>query len=181
MADSIRTQLGLTQERMADWLGMSRVSVTLAEQGHRSLPHSAALQEGRLSFARLGRVLDATGQTRPAPPPLPPPAPDPEPLLARLDYCQHHLRNLRYKLKLMQARAAPYEARLKALPALRAWTGPIRNPALEESWLALFEAEAVSTLLDDCGTGPQKLLTARIAGLEREAEVLGELGEEGHQ
>ena len=175
MAATIRTQFGITQERMADWLGMSRVSVTLAEQGQRSLPHSAALQEGRLTFARLGRVLDASGQTQPAPPPLPAPAPDPQPLLARLDYCQHHLRNLRYRLKLMQARAVPFEARLKALPALRAWTGPIRDPALEESWLALFEGEAQSGLLYDCGAGPQKLLAARIAGLEREAQVLGEL------
>ncbi|RYU82426.1 hypothetical protein [Hymenobacter persicinus] len=163
---------------MASWLGLGRVSVTLAEQGHRSLPHSAALQEARLTFASLGRVLDAAGQTQPAPPPLPPPTPDPEPLLARLDYCQHHLRNLRYKLKLMQTRAVPFEARLKALPALRAWTGPVRNPALEENWLALFEAEAQSGLLDDCGAGPQKLLEARIAGLEREAEVLGKLVEQ---
>ncbi|MBC8085469.1 MAG: hypothetical protein H7Z21_19895, partial [Hymenobacter sp.] len=41
-------------------------------------------------------------------------------------------------------------------------------------WLALFEAEAVSGLSDECGAGPQRLLEARIAGLEREAELLAE-------
>lgn len=37
------------------------------------------------------------------------------------------------------------------------------------------EGEAETALLYDCGKGPQKLLEARIAGLEREAEVLREL------
>ncbi|TGE15426.1 hypothetical protein [Hymenobacter elongatus] len=59
--------------------------------------------------------------------------------------------------------------------ARRAWTGPVANPAREENGLALFEGEAVGGLLYDCGTGPQKPLEARIAGLEREAAVLQEL------
>jgi hypothetical protein len=51
----------------------------------------------------------------------------------------------------------------------------VKNPAREAGWLALFEGEAVDGLRDDCGAGPQRLLVARLAGLEREAELLEEL------
>ncbi|WP_345050444.1 hypothetical protein [Hymenobacter glaciei] len=58
------------------------------------------------------------------------------------------------------------------LPALRAYAGQVTNPARETAWLGLLEAEAVDGLRDRCGAGPQGLLAARIAGLEREAELL---------
>ncbi|TGE29079.1 hypothetical protein [Hymenobacter metallicola] len=174
MADSIRTHLGFTQEMLAGWLGVSRVSVALAEQGHPHLPYGAGLQMARLVLATQGLVYNPEGNT-PAPPALPLPAPDLDPLVARLDYCQHRSRNLRRALERLRAQAAPLEARLATLPALRTWTGAVRNPSLEESWLALIEHEASSGLRYDCGQGPHKLLEARIAGLEREAQVLREL------
>jgi DNA-binding XRE family transcriptional regulator len=177
MADDIRRKLGLTQEMMAGWLGISRISVALAEGVHRPMPMSTAVQAARLALATYGQVYGPAGN-RPAPPPLPPPTPESAPLAARLNYCQHHSRNLHRALNRLRARAAPLEARLATLPALRAWTGPVRNPELEESWLALIEHEAITGLKYDCGAGPQKLLEARIAGLEREAEVLRELLEE---
>ncbi|UOQ70328.1 hypothetical protein [Hymenobacter cellulosilyticus] len=177
MADEIRAKLGLSQEMMGSWLGISRNSVALAEGVHRSWPLGTASQLIRLTLATLGLVYDPAGN-RPAPPPLPPPAPDPAPIQARLAYCRHHAGRLRYELAQLQLKAAPHEARLAALPALRAFTGPVKNPAHEENWLALIEGEAEIALLYECGTGPQKLLEARIAGLEREAEVLRELLEE---
>ena len=82
---------------------------------------------------------------------------------------------MRYELEDMRRRAPMYEARLVALPALRRWNGPVRNLQLEQSWLALFEDEAVAALRYECGAGPQRLLEARIAGLEREAELLEEM------
>ncbi|TGE24884.1 XRE family transcriptional regulator [Hymenobacter aquaticus] len=174
MADEIRQKLGLTQELMSSWLGVSRVRVAQAESGQRSLPLGRAVQLVRLTLATLGLVYDPAGN-RPAPPPLPAPAPDPEPLQSRLAHCAHHAGRLRYELEQLRLKAAPYEARLAALPALRAYTGPVKDAAREANWLALLEVEAETALLYDCGAGPQKLLEARIAGLEREAEVLREL------
>jgi hypothetical protein len=58
--------------------------------------------------------------------------------------------------------------------ALRAWPGPVSDAALEASWLALFEGEAVAALRDTGGAGPQRLLEVRIAGLELEAQLLAE-------
>ncbi|WP_211289905.1 hypothetical protein [Hymenobacter chitinivorans] len=144
---------------------------------HRSWPLGTAGQLIRLTLATLGLVYDPAGN-RPAPPPLPLPPPEPEPLQSRLAYCEHHAGRLCYELNQLRLKAAPYEARLAALPALRAFTGPVKHPAREENWLALLESETETALLYDCGRGPQKLLEARIAGLEREAEVLRELVEE---
>ncbi|UOQ51037.1 hypothetical protein [Hymenobacter cellulosivorans] len=171
MADEIREKLGLSQDMLGNWLGISRNSVALAEGLHRAWPLGTAVQLIRLTLATIGLVYDPAGN-RPAPPPLPAPPPDHEPLQARLTYCQHHASRLRYELADLRLKAAPYEARLAALPALRAFPEPVKNPAHEENWLALLETEAETALLYDCGAGPQKLLEARIAGLEREAEVL---------
>jgi len=178
MAALVRTLLGLTQERLAQWLGVARATVALAERGHQPLPPATYVQDARLRLAHRGLVYVEGGDPLPAPPPLPAPIPDQGPPETRLKYCQHQIHNLRYTLELMQERARPFEARLKAMPALRAWTGPVSHPVLEENWLAQFEAEATTALLDDCGKGPQKMLQARIAGLEREAEVLQELVDE---
>jgi transcriptional regulator with XRE-family HTH domain len=174
MADSTRDLLGLSQERLADWLGIERGMLALVEVGRRSWPSGAGLQNLRLVQASRGLVLGMMGSSEPAPPPLPVPTPGAEPLEQRLDYCRYHLTRLGRELAQLRRKAAQYKARLVALPALRAWTGPVRNPEFEAKWLALFEQEAVAGLLNDCGKGPQRLLEARIAGLEREAELLAE-------
>ena len=169
-----RTYFGLTQERMASWLGVARASLALAERAHQALTAGAtpALQQARLVLAQLGYVYDGHGGRTLAPAPLPPPPAEREPLVRRLDTCQHQAGRLRHELADLRRRAAPYEARLAALPALRAWTGPVRDAKHEENWLALFEREAEQALRFDCGAGPQRLLEARIAGLDYEAELL---------
>lgn len=175
MADHTREHFNITQERLAWWLGVNRTTLALSETGQRNMPSSFRLQAARLHEAARGQALTAEGALAAAPPPLPPPAPDAAPLTARLRHCRHLIRNQQYTLERMRERAAPYEARLAALPALRAWTGPVPHPTQEENWLALFEAEAVEALGNDCGAGPRRLLEARIAGLEREAELLEEI------
>ena len=175
MSDSVRDYFGLTQERLASWLGVNRTTLAMAETGRRSLPLGVGLQQSRLEFAKLNLVYDGEGHTAPAPPPLPPPASEAAPLAYRLEDCRYHMYTLNRQLTAMRKRAAQFEARLAALPGLRAWTQPVKNPAREAGWLALFEGEAVDGLRDDCGAGPQLLLAARIAGLEREAELLAEV------
>lgn len=176
MDDLTRKRLGLSQELLASWLGVTRAVLAQVETGRRSLPLGKMLQDLRLDLAAQGLVLSPPGAPdpapQPAPPPLPVPAPPRPPLQDRLAYCRYHIGRLRYELGQLQTKAARHEARLKALPALRAYRGPVPNPAREENWLALIEGEAVYALQHDCGAGPQRLLEARIAGLEREAELL---------
>ena len=175
MAHNFRTHFGLTQERLAAWLGINRTSLALFETGQRNLPLSVGFQYARLSLAAAGLVLREDGTPAPTPPPLPPPTPAASLFEDRLKHCRYQARNQRYALEQMRWRAIPYEARLAALPALRAWTGPTRHPAREESWLDLFESEAVKALSYDCGAGPQALPEAHIAGLEHEAARLEEM------
>jgi len=175
MASFARAHFGLTQERLASWLGVNRVALAQAESGQRGLPPGSGLQEPRLTLAALGKLIGPDGSAQPGLPPLPAPAPDPDPLAWRLRECRHQARRLTRELAALQARAVCLTNRLAALPTLRAYAGPVRNPAREAGWLALFEGEAVDGLRDDCGAGPQRLLEARLAGLLREAELLEEL------
>ena len=175
MAEFSREYFALTQQLLASWLGVSRTSLALSETGRRNFPLGSGMQDARLIVAAQGLVLAADGTTSPAPSPLPVPTPHPAPLTARLNDCRYRIISQGRALDKMRKHAIPYKARLAALPALRAWTGPVRNPAHEENWLALFEAEAVDELANHCGAGPQRLLEARIAGLEREAELLEEM------
>jgi uncharacterized protein YigA (DUF484 family) len=98
----------------------------------------------------------------------------PQALARRLAYCRHHAARLRRELAALGKQARGYEARFAALPGLRAWTGPVLDAEEEAEWLATFELEAKVKLRDNCGAGPQRLLEARLAGLEREAELLAE-------
>ncbi|WP_046246156.1 helix-turn-helix domain-containing protein [Hymenobacter terrenus] len=172
MPSSLRDQFGLTQERLASWLGVNRTTVAMAESGRRNQPTSRWLLDARIELAALELVFNPGGETMPAPPPVPTPPVQRLPLDHRLVETRYQILRLQRELKSMRKRAAQFEARLRAVPALRAWTGPVRNPAREAGWLALFEEEAVDGLRDDCGAGQQLLLEARIAGLEHETGLL---------
>ena len=179
MADPTRAHLALTQQMLATWLGIPRSSVALAETGYQSMPPNTGLQDARLVLATLGLVPHPTGAPPPPPaPPLLPPLPLPplaeQPLAQRRDYCRHHTQRLRYALGKMRQKAAGYEARYPALPALRAWVGPVKNPEREANWLDNLQQDADYQLRYVCGAGPQRLLEARLAGLECEAELLAE-------
>ena len=175
MIDDTRRHFGLTQAQMAEWLGVARSTVALAENGHRLWPVGKGSQNMRLSAAALGFAADPAGAIAPLLPGLPPPELYEDPFRKRSLYCRYHLHLLRIELGNMRARAQQLEARLAALPTLRAWPGPVPQPAQEARWLDAFEAEAMEGLCYDCGAGPQRLLEARIAGLERELELLQEL------
>ncbi|WP_035567065.1 hypothetical protein [Hymenobacter sp. IS2118] len=176
MSSALRDQFGLTQERLASWLGVNRGTVAMSETGQRRLPTDQWHLELRLALASAGKMF-APGQptVEAAPPALPIPAVERLPLARRVAEVRWKALLLGRALETMRKRAAQFEARLAAVPALRAYTGPVKNPAREAGWLALFEGEAVDGLRDDCGAGPQRLLEARLAGLEHEAGLLEEL------
>lgn len=175
MADSTRTRFALTQQQMANWLGIARSTVAAAEKGHRSLP-LGGLESARLTVAAQGLTMMAPDGPWVVVPAQPVPLPDEKPLRRQLAQCRLRIAALRHELDNLRQRATGYEARFAALPALRAWGGvPSENPEREAHWLDHFEQEAVSELRYVCGPGPQRLLEARLAGLEREAELLAEM------
>lgn len=179
MADFLRTHFALTQQRLAEWLGIHRVVVAQAEAGQRSLPLGRDMRPGiqntRITLASMGQMLVAGGAIEPAPPPVPIPATDTGPLQVRLADCRMQAARLSIELAAMPARAEQLTNRLAAVPALRGYTGPVKDPAQEATWLSLFENEALYGLRYECGPGPQALATARLAGLNREAEQLEQL------
>jgi hypothetical protein len=138
----------------------------------RSLPLGVGIQHIRLMLAAEGLVPGAAaGPPQPAPP-LPPPGPEAAPLEQQLRECRYQLTTLGFRLRKLQRQAAPYEAWLRAIPALRAWAGPVPAQARETQWLDFIEQEAAATLRNVCGAGPQLLLTTRIAGLTHEVALL---------
>lgn len=172
MSSSLRDKFGLTQERLASWLGVNRGTVAMSETSQRSLPTSQWFLDTRLELAALGLSFSLDQPIGPAPPPIPTPPVERKPLTRRVAEARWKAVLLRRELEGMQKRAAQFEARLAAIPALRAYTGPVKNPAREAGWLALFEGEAIDGLRDDCGAGPQALLAGRLAGLQAEIGVL---------
>ena len=172
---ALRTYFGLTQEMMASWLGVPRTSLALAERGHQSLTPTTGVQEARLSLAAQGLVYGDAGDSFPAPPALLPPPLDTKALAFRLQECRAKAQSVALQLAILRRRAAPYEARLAAAPALRAYPGPISSPEDEGIWLTHFEREALGQLRTTCGATAQWLLEGRLAGLEREAELLAEV------
>jgi len=174
MSTYLREKFGLTQERLASWLGVGRGTVAMSEGGQRNLPGGAGVQQARLVLASLGKVYDPTApeSARPAPAPLPTPPSETQALARRARECRALAHRTQRQLAALQTQAAQLEARLAALPALRAYAGPVPTPTRETGWLALLEGEAEDGLRTQCGRGAQRLLEARLAGLEREAELL---------
>ena len=169
----LRTQFGLTQEMMAEWLGVARSSVALTERGYQSTTAGTGGQVLRLQLAAQGLAYDGAGGSFAAPTAPPEPLPDAEELGYRLRQCRVKAQGIDLKLDILRRQTAPYEARWAAAPALRAYPGPVADPEQEANWLTIFELEAKRQLRKVATE--RRLLEARLAGLEREAELLAEI------
>lgn len=168
----LRAQFGLTQKMMADWLGVARSSVALTERGYQSTASGTSGQTLRLQLAAHGLVYDRAGGNFPAPPAPSELGPDAEELGYRLRQCRAKAQGIELKLELLRRQTAPHAARWAVAPALRAYPGPIADPEQEANWLTIFEQEAKRQLR--YAATARRLLEARLAGLEREAELLAE-------
>jgi DNA-binding XRE family transcriptional regulator len=176
---AIRQHFKLGQAELAAWLGLSEASIGHLETGRRSLspavaealaplvaqlpPPGAAAMASALRLASAAAPALALGQ------------PEAAPLVARLDYCQHHARRLRRALAPLEAQAATAARWAAALPALRAALPPDPGPAHEPdaatawpAWLAWHRhrwlAQRPTALPPD--------LSARYHLLRLQAEVL---------
>lgn len=170
--DSPRVRLGLTQREFAAWLGTTRAVVALAETNRQSWPLGSAVAEGRLEFALRGELFEVATGAVPGPPPLPLPTPYPAPIDARIREVRYRLGRLTLALGRLRAAAARYEARYRVVPILRAYTTPLHDAEREDRWITNRLLDAQDALLRTCGAGPQRLLAARIAGLQAELAVL---------
>ncbi|WP_345073341.1 hypothetical protein [Hymenobacter fastidiosus] len=170
----LREHFGLTQAMMADWLGVARSTLALAEQGYPSDPSETGVQNARLTLAVRGLVYDGAGGDFAAPTGRPAPAPDRAEPGFRPRQCQHKIQDLEQQLAILHQRAALYVARLAAVPALRAYPGPVVNPEDEHDGLTIFELEAHRQLREKCGATTRLLLEARLAGVQREAGLLAQ-------
>jgi hypothetical protein len=85
---------------------------------------------------------------------------------------RYRIGQLTYALEDLRAAAAPYEARYRVVPILRAYTTPLRDAEREATWITNRLLDAEDALLRTCGAGPQRLLAARIAGLQAELAAL---------
>ena len=156
----IRTSLGLTQQHVADLLGVSRSAVAMDEQGQRSLP-----------WQGMGRVL-ALHQALPAAPAARPPLALTAADRDELDFRRRGLAVQLYPLEqqLAQGRVRLAQAHLwqRVLPALRQSFEATDTDWQE--WLDYFERRAASVLRSESGAAA--LLELRLAVLTFE---LGEI------
>ncbi len=141
----MRQYLGLPQQELADFLGISRSTLANLEANRRLL--SRAVHE------RAAPLLDLVPEGAlhlvlgiPPPPPALPVAPTAGPLEARRDYCVWRARNLRYAMHDLNRQAAVGLRWQQALPALLAalppaaldapaLPAPDATPATRAAWL----------------------------------------------
>ena len=162
---AVRRYFGLHQFELAAYLGSSPELAKHQEAGRRTL--------GAATAQRLLPLLHALPPADPAAGPLPadlaaglaPPAA--APLLARLDYCQHHARRLRRDLQKLET-TLEYARRWQvALPALLA-QAPDEGA---RQWLLRRQEQAAADL-DAEASAAYHLLRLRAEALEAEAAAL---------
>lgn len=154
---TLRARYGFSQAQLAEYLGVSRALVAMAEQGRRTFSGAA--------WARLQPLLETLSAPNPASAlPL-----DPltrAALQHRLGACTQEAAQLRQELTQLHAAAAQHQAVLQhLLPHLR----PLASVAEpQQAWLRQREQEATRQL---ARTGPavQVLLELRIEALDYEA------------
>ena len=175
----VRKYLGLEQQELGDYLGISRQLIANIEAGRRSLTGPLLLR-----LNPLAALLPTKGPARPATPEpehAPPAALAPGPLEARLDYCRHHAEKLRrelLKLAATQAAARRWQAVLPALlaaPAPAEGLVPPAEAARARQWLLARQQQAHATLHDPDEAARYHLLRLRIEALETEAAGLAAL------
>lgn len=162
----VRDYFGLDQQTLAAGLGVAREQLAGYETGRRG--HQAAVAQ------RLLPLLQALPAS-PVPPADPAAAlapPAPAPLLARLDYCQHHAARLRRELSKLEKTLAHARRWQQALPALLATADERARP-----WLLRRQEQAAADLDADASAAYHllRLRAEALETLETEAAALAAL------
>jgi transcriptional regulator with XRE-family HTH domain len=180
LVQELRRYFGLPQRELASYLGVSEAFVGHLEAGRKAITHR--IMEALMS---LTRHLPAEGAGAIMPGAWPALPADPAPLLARLDYCQHHARRLRRLLRSFETQAAVAARWAAALPTLRAALPPDPGPAAEPdpatswlAWLAWYRHRWLDqrpTALTPDQSARYHLLRLQAEALETETAALREL------
>lgn len=153
----IRERLGLTNQQLADYLGVSYSLLTMCQSNKRSLPTNANLQLVRLAMALqqlpvLPTTAPNTTETNTA-------------LNQQIDTLKLQLHTAQQKLTQMTKLYQQATTKLQMVQALTAQP-PSGNAAQKEQlWLAVLEAEANATLQQNT-TSKQLLLQAQVNNLQ---------------
>jgi len=181
--------LGLPQQELANFLGISRSALANLEANRRSLSRAVhARAAPLLALLPEGALLAVLAA--PALPPALPVAPTPGPLEVRRDYCQWKAQNLRYELRGLAPRVAVAWRWQQVLPGLLAALPPAAaeapglpvpdaSPATHAAWLRytyprlLVQQWATAFTPDDAARC--HLLRLQAEALETEAAALAAL------
>ena len=175
----MRQYLGLPQQELADFLGISRSMLANLEANRRAMSQAVhARAAPLLALVPKGALLLVLGI--PEPPPALPVAPASGPLEARRDYCLWRAANLRYELRPLHQRAAVGRRWQTALPVLLAALSPAApDPAPPGDWSRftypreLAQLWATAFTADDAAR--YHLLRLQAEALETEAAALAAL------
>jgi DNA-binding transcriptional regulator YiaG len=186
---AVREHFGLSQQEIAAWLGIVQAQASHLETGRRALsPEAAAALAPLVAQLPAPGAAPAAGALRlasAAAPRLALAPPEAAPLVARLDYCQHHARRLRRALRPLEAQAAVAARWAAALPALRAALPPDPGPWAEPdpttvwpAWLDWYRHRWLSRrplALAPARSARYHLLRLQAEALEAEAVALAAL------
>lgn len=165
---SLRKKMGLTQEQLAQWLGVSRGLLNNNEHGLRSLPTKALLQASRLELLwqqmekeqasmKGGNNNDVLSGIvlRPA--------------QLELAGCVQKIEKLQQRLQLLQAKQTVLQQQLDMIQRLMENTDQLNNEK-EMLWLRMIFAQTACALLK-YKDETLLALKARIVGLLVEYEI----------
>jgi len=176
---AVRAYFGLTQDDLAQYLGVSRAAVSHAEAGRRHF--------GTAVWLRLLPLAELLPPDAPAPglpaalaapqlPPGPPAALAEPPVRRRLRHCAHEAQQLRHTLESRYAAGQQARRWQQALPGLLALlpatpAADSRWQQRQRRWLATHSAE-MADKLDAASLTDYQLLALRLHYLEQEAAEL---------
>ncbi|WP_210518651.1 helix-turn-helix domain-containing protein [Hymenobacter terricola] len=175
----LRKYLGLQQQELAGFLGISRSLLANLEANRRSMSREVSERAAPLLVLLPEAALLAV-LAPPTPPPTLPAVPAPGPLEARRDFCLWRAANLRYELRTLHAQATIANRWQQAGPTLLAALPPAApDPAPPGEWARLtyprLLAEQCATAFTPDDAARYHLLRLQAEALETEAAALAVL------
>ena len=140
---AIRTQLDLTQDMLAAYLGVSRSMLNMYEQGKRKLPTPALIKLGRLEMAYHAGMLAATNRAGDdATASIKNISEIVQNLQRRATACRRQAAELDRKLQLAQQESRHLHTVIQLPELLKGNNSTTANTAADKLWLEILEEKA---------------------------------------